>query len=129
MAALKNIQVLNYNAIPSCVYSSPQIASIGQTETKARENQINIKVGIAHFKGNGKAQAIGDSEGFVKVIFEANTGELLGIHMIGPEVTELISVFSLAIASELTEKEIISTIFPHPTISETLQEAVMMACV
>ncbi|MDR2074790.1 MAG: dihydrolipoyl dehydrogenase [Holosporales bacterium] len=127
MADLENIQVLNYNAIPGCVYSSPQIGSIGQTEMKANENQIDIKVGISHFKSNGKAQAIGDSEGFVKVIFEANTGEIIGVHMIGPEVTELISVFSLAIASELTEKEIISTIFPHPTMSETLQDAVMMA--
>jgi dihydrolipoamide dehydrogenase len=127
IAGLENIQILKKKAIPSCMYSIPQIASIGLTENKAREQYSDIKVGVSHFKGNGKAQAVGSADGFVKVIFEAKTGELLGAHMIGHEVTELVPVFSIAIASELTEEEIMATIFPHPTMSECLQEAVAQA--
>lgn len=127
IAGLQNIQPLAPNNVPSCIYSNPQIASIGITEQKAKDRGINFKVGKSHFKGNGKAQAVGESDGFVKVIFDATTGELIGAHMIGYEVTELLPIFSLAIASELTENELIHTIFPHPTMSECIQEAVLDA--
>jgi dihydrolipoamide dehydrogenase len=125
IASLPNIQTLNYNAIPSCVYSDPQVASIGITEQKAKESNLAIKIGISYFKGNSKAQATGDIDGFVKVILEANTGEILGAHMVGHEITELITMFSLAITAELTYDEVISTVFPHPTMSECLQEAIL----
>lgn len=127
IAGLDNIQPLNPVMVPCCTYSNPQVASIGLTEQQAKELGIEIKVGRSYFRGNGKALAVGESEGFVKVIFDSKTGELLGAHMIGHEVTELLPIFSLAISSELTETELIHTIFPHPTMSECLQEAVMNA--
>ncbi len=127
IANVASTQSLNYKCVPSCVYSYPQIASVGITEQEAKQQGIQIKIGRSCFKGNGKALAVGESDGLVKVIFDAKTGELLGAHMIGYEVTELIPIFSLAIASELTEKELIMAIFPHPTMSECLQEAVMQA--
>lgn len=127
IAGLENPQPLVHRYIPSCTYSNPQIASIGLTEQRAHELNISIKIGRSYFRGNGKAQAIGEPDGFVKVIFDSKTGELLGAHMIGYEVTELLSTFSIAMASELTEKELMYTIFPHPTMSECLQEAVLEA--
>ncbi len=127
IAGLQKITPINLRAIPSCTYSYPQVASIGMTEEKAKEAGYEIKVGKSHFRSNGKALATGEPDGFVKVIFEARTGELLGAHMIGHEVTEMLPIFSLAISAELTEGELMATIFPHPTMSECLQEAVYSA--
>ncbi|MDR3031212.1 MAG: dihydrolipoyl dehydrogenase [Holosporales bacterium] len=127
IAGLSNILPINLKAIPSCVYSNPQIASIGMTEEIAKEEGINVKIGKSYFRGNGKALATGEPDGFVKVIFDSKTGELLGAHMIGYEVTELLPIFSIAISGELTEKELMSAIFPHPTMSECLQEAICSA--
>lgn len=124
IAGLNEITPINLKNIPACTYSFPQIASIGMTEEKAKEQYENIKIGRAYFRGNGKALATGESDGFVKVIFDGKTGELLGAHMIGYEVTELLPIFSIAIAGELTEKELMSAVFPHPTMSECLQEAI-----
>lgn len=127
IAGVSDLTPINLSAIPSCTYSYPQIASIGLTEDKAKDLGRDIKVGRSYFRGNGKALAAGESNGFVKVIFDAVTGEILGAHMIGYEVTELLPVFSVAIAGELTEKELMSAVFPHPTMSECLQEAVYAA--
>ena len=127
VAGLKEITPINLSTIPSCTYSNPQIASIGMTEEKALADGHSIKIGRSHFRGNGKALATGESDGFVKIIFDGKTGELLGAHMIGYEVTELISIFSVAIAGELTEKELMAAVFPHPTMSECIQEAVYAA--
>ncbi len=115
------------SAVPACTYSDPQIASIGLNEEKAKAQFKNLKIGKSYFRGNGKALTSGESDGFIKVIFDGDTGELLGAHMIGHEVTELIPVFSLAIASELTEEDFMNAVFPHPTISEVIQEAVLGA--
>lgn len=127
IAGLAELTPINLKTIPSCTYSFPQIASIGLSEEKAKEQYQDLKIGKAYLRGNGKALATGEPDGFVKVIFDGKTGELLGAHMIGHEVTELIPVFSVAIAGELTEKELMSAVFPHPTISECLQEAVCNA--
>lgn len=113
--------------VPACTYCSPQIASIGLTEKKARDVCENVVVGKSYFRGNGKSVSSGETGGFVKVIFNEKTGELLGAHMVGYEVTELISIFSLAMSAELTHREILNTIFPHPTMSECLKEAVLAA--
>lgn len=113
--------------VPGCIYSSPQIASVGMTEERARAAGREVKVGRFPFFGNGKAIALGDDTGLVKTIFDATTGELIGAHMIGPEVTELVSAFALAIQGEMTEEEIMQTIFPHPTLSEALHESVLDA--
>ena len=127
IAGLQKITPINLNSIPSCTYSYPQIASVGMTEEKAKEAGYEIKVGKSYFRSNGKALATGEPDGFVKVIFDTKTGELLGAHMIGHEVTEMLPIFSLAISAELTEGELMATIFPHPTMSECLQEAVYSA--
>ena len=113
--------------IPSCTYSRPQVASVGYTEEMAKEKKINYKIGKFPLIGNGKALAIGDNNGFIKTIFNSENGELIGAHLVGPEVTELISVYSLAIKLEATELDLINTIFPHPTISESLHESVLDA--
>ena len=113
--------------IPGCTYSRPQIASIGLTEEKAIANGIKIKKGKFPLLGNGKAISLGNSDGFVKTIFNAETGELIGAHMIGPEVTELISTYSIAMQLEATELDLINTIFPHPTVSESIHESVLDA--
>ncbi len=113
--------------IPSCVYSNPQVASIGLTESNAKKLGINIKVGKFPLSANGKALSLSESEGFVKTIFEANTGQILGAHLVGAEVTELINSFSLAIKLEATEIDIFSTIFSHPTISESIHESALDA--
>tara|TARA_B100000161_G_C33186609_1_gene253894 strand:- start:45 stop:413 length:369 start_codon:yes stop_codon:yes gene_type:complete len=113
--------------IPSCVYSNPQVASIGITEEEAIKLDLNIKVGRFPLSANGKALSLSESEGFVKTIFEATTGQILGAHLIGAEVTELINSFSLAMKLEATEMDIFSTIFPHPTISESIHESALDA--
>jgi dihydrolipoamide dehydrogenase len=113
--------------VPGCTYCEPQIASVGLTEAKAREAGRDIKVGHFPFIGNGKAIALGEPDGLVKTIFDAKTGELLGAHMVGAEVTELIQGFVVAMNLETTEEELIHTIFPHPTLSETMKESVLDA--
>lgn len=113
--------------IPGCTYSNPQIASVGLTEAQAKEQGIEAKVGRFPFKVNGKAIASGETEGFVKTIFDAKTGALIGAHMIGAEVTEMIQGFTLAITLEATEAEVFATVFPHPTMSEAMHEAALDA--
>ncbi|MXV44255.1 dihydrolipoyl dehydrogenase [Saccharibacter sp. 17.LH.SD] len=113
--------------IPGCTYSHPQIASVGLTEEKAKEAGYRIKVGKFPFLANGKAVALGETEGMTKTIFDAETGELLGAHMIGAEVTEMIQGYVIVRTGELTEAELSETVFPHPTISETMHESVLAA--
>ncbi len=113
--------------IPGCTYCHPQVASVGLTEAKAKEAGKDIRVGRFPFAGNGKAIAQGEDQGMVKVVFDKKTGQLLGAHMVGSEVTELIQGFVVAMNLETTEEELFHTIFPHPTISETMKEAVLDA--
>jgi dihydrolipoamide dehydrogenase len=113
--------------IPGCTYCSPQIASVGLTEQAAKENKLDIRVGRFPFVGNGKAIALGEDQGLVKVIFDKKTGALLGAHMVGAEVTELIQGYVVAMNLETTEEELIHTVFPHPTLSEMMKEAVLDA--
>ena len=114
-------------AVPGCTYCRPQVASVGMTEAAAKKAGHKIKVGKFPFAGNGKAIALGDDTGFVKTIFDAATGELLGAHMVGPEVTELIQGFAIARSLESTEAELMRTIVPHPTLSEAMHESVLDA--
>jgi len=113
--------------IPGCTYSRPQVASVGLTEAKAKETGRAIKVGKFPFIGNGKAIALGEAEGFVKTVFDAKTGELLGAHMVGAEVTELIQGYVVARQLETTEAELMETVFAHPTLSEMMHESVLAA--
>jgi dihydrolipoamide dehydrogenase len=113
--------------IPGCTYCSPQIASVGLTEQAAKEQKREVRVGRFPFIGNGKAVALGEDQGLVKVIFDKNTGALLGAHMVGAEVTELIQGYVVAMNLETTEAELMHTVFPHPTLSETMKEAVLDA--
>src|SRR3954468_2933621 len=113
--------------IPGCTYSRPQVASVGFTEAKAREAGHKVKVGKFPFIGNGKAIALGEAEGFVKTVFDETTGELLGAHMVGAEVTELIQGYVIARQLETTEAELMETVFPHPTLSEMMHESVLDA--
>jgi dihydrolipoamide dehydrogenase len=113
--------------IPGCTYCQPQIASVGLTEKKAKEQGRKVKVGRFPFNGNGKAIALGEPEGLVKTIFDAETGELLGAHMVGAEVTELIQGFVIAMNLETTEEELMHAVFPHPTLSEMMHESVLDA--
>jgi len=113
--------------IPGCTYCRPQVASVGLTEARAKELGHEVKVGRFPFIGNGKAIALGDTEGFTKTVFDAKTGELLGAHMVGPEVTEMIQGYTIARTLETTEAELMHTVFPHPTVSETMHEAVLDA--
>jgi dihydrolipoamide dehydrogenase len=113
--------------IPGCTYCHPQIASVGMTEAKAKEAGYELKVGTFPFIGNGKAIALGEPEGFVKTVFDAKTGELLGAHMIGAEVTEMIQGYVVGKTLETTEAELMNTVFPHPTISETMHESTLAA--
>jgi dihydrolipoamide dehydrogenase len=115
------------NRIPGCTYCHPQIASVGLTEKRAKEEKREIRVGRFPFAGNGKAIALGEAEGFVKTIFDKKSGELLGAHLIGAEVTELIQGFVIAMNCETTEEELIHAVFPHPTLSEMMHESVMDA--
>jgi dihydrolipoamide dehydrogenase len=126
IAGLK-VHGLDKSKVPGCTYCEPQIASVGMTEAKAKEAGREIKVGRFPFVGNGKAIALGEPDGLVKTIFDAKTGELLGAHMVGAEVTELIQGFVVAMNLETTEEELIHTIFPHPTLSETMKESVLNA--
>ena len=113
--------------IPGCTYSRPQVASVGLTEAKAREAGHEVKTGKFPFIGNGKAIALGEAEGFVKTVFDAKTGELLGAHMVGAEVTELIQGYVVARQLETTEEDLMHTVFPHPTLSEMMHESVLDA--
>ena len=113
--------------IPGCTYCHPQIASVGLTEAKAKADGHQVRVGSFPFIGNGKAIALGEAEGFVKTVFDAKTGELLGAHMIGAEVTELIQGYTVGKQLETTEAELMQTIFPHPTLSEMMHESVLAA--
>ena len=113
--------------IPGCTYSRPQVASVGFTEAKAKEAGYEVKAGKFPFIGNGKAIALGEAEGFVKTVFDAKTGELLGAHMVGAEVTELIQGYVVARQLETTEHELMETVFAHPTLSEMMHESVLSA--
>jgi dihydrolipoamide dehydrogenase len=113
--------------IPGCTYCAPQIASVGLTEAAAKEKKLDIRVGRFPFIGNGKAIALGEDQGLVKVIFDKATGQLVGAHMIGAEVTELIQGYVVAMNLETTEEELMHTVFPHPTLSEMMGEAVLDA--
>ncbi|MFP9137474.1 dihydrolipoyl dehydrogenase [Devosia sp. XGJD_8] len=126
IAGLK-VHGLDKTKVPGCTYCEPQVASVGLTEAKAKESGREIKVGRFPFIGNGKAIALGEPDGLVKTIFDAKTGELLGAHLVGAEVTELIQGFVIAMNLETTEEELIHTIFPHPTLSETMKESVLDA--
>lgn len=127
IAGVKGVHPLNKANIPGCTYSRPQVASVGMTEAAAKEAGHKVKVGKFPFIGNGKAIALGEAEGFVKTVFDEATGELLGAHMIGAEVTELIQGYVVARQLETTEAELMETIFPHPTLSEMMHESVLDA--
>ncbi len=115
------------NSIPGCTYCNPQVASVGLTEEKAKAEGYEVKVGRFPFLGNGKAIALGEPEGLVKTVFDAKTGELLGAHMVGAEVTELIQGYVVGRTLETTEAELMETVFPHPTLSEMMHESVLSA--
>ncbi len=127
IAGIKGVHPMKTENVPGCTYCQPQVASIGLTEAAAKAKGLQVKVGKFPFIGNGKAIALGESEGFIKTIFDAKTGELLGAHMIGAEVTELIQGYSIAKSLETTEAELMATVFPHPTLSEMMHESVLAA--
>jgi len=127
MAGVKGVHPIDKANIPGCTYSRPQIASVGLTEAKAKEAGREVKVGKFPFIGNGKAIALGEAEGFVKTVFDAATGELLGAHMVGAEVTELIQGYVIARTLETTEAELMHTVFAHPTLTEMMHESVLDA--
>ncbi len=124
---LNDVHPLDKSKIPGCTYCHPQVASVGMTEKRAREAGHKVKVGRFPFIGNGKAIALGEAEGMVKTIFDEKTGQLLGAHMIGAEVTELIQGYVVAMTLETTEAELMHTVFPHPTLSEMMHESVLDA--
>jgi len=123
----KNIHKPKTHHIPGCIYSLPQVATIGYTEQQLNELKIPFKKGNFPFLANGKSQTMSNTFGFVKTLFNSETGEFLGAHLIGPDVTEMISTFGIAISSESTEDEFINTIFAHPTLSESIHESVLSA--
>ena len=127
--AIKGLHVhpMDKAMIPGCTYCHPQVASVGLTEAKAKEQGLSIKIGRFPFMGNGKAIALGEPDGLIKTIFDAKTGKLLGAHMIGAEVTELIQGYVVAMNLETTEEELIHAVFPHPTLSEMMHESVLDA--
>ena len=127
IAGANDVHPLDTSRIPGCTYCSPQVASVGLTEAAARERGHEVKVGKFPFQGNGKAIALGEPEGLVKTVFDAGTGELLGAHMVGAEVTELIQGYGIAKTLETTEAELMHSVFPHPTLSEMMHEAVLDA--
>ncbi len=127
IAGLPGLHPLDITRIPGCTYCRPQVASIGLTEAKAKEKGYQVKVGRFPFIGNGKAIALGEPEGLVKTVFDAKTGELLGAHMVGAEVTELIQGYGVAKTLETTEAELMHAVFPHPTLSEMMHESVLDA--
>jgi len=122
-----HVHPMEKDKIPGCTYCHPQIASVGLTEAKAKEAGYALKVGRFSFAANGKAIALGEDSGLIKTIFDAKTGKLLGAHMIGAEVTELIQGYVVAMGMETTEEELMHTIFPHPTLSEMMKESVLDA--
>jgi dihydrolipoamide dehydrogenase len=122
-----NPHPMDKNLIPGCTYCNPQVASVGLTEARAKEGGREIRVGRFPFVGNGKAIALGEDQGLIKVVFDKKTGQLLGAHMIGAEVTELIQGYVVAMNLETTEEELMHTVFPHPTLSEMMKEAVLDA--
>jgi dihydrolipoamide dehydrogenase len=130
-AALGNADVhphaMDPKNIPGCTYCHPQVASVGLTEAKAKEAGYTVKVGSFPFIGNGKAIALGEADGFIKTVFDAKTGELLGAHMVGAEVTELIQGYTVGKQAELVETDFMQTVFPHPTLSEMMHEATLAA--
>jgi dihydrolipoamide dehydrogenase len=123
----KKVHPMAKNLVPGCTYSSPQIASVGLTEQAAKDKGLKVKIGRFPFIANGKAIAMGETEGMVKTVFDEKTGELLGAHMIGAEVTEMIQGYVIAMNLETTEEELMHTIFPHPTMSEMMHESVLDA--
>ena len=127
IAGVKDVHPLNRQQIPACTYCHPQVASVGLTEEEARKSGRKVRVGRFPLLANGKAIALGDDAGLVKTVFDAETGELLGAHMAGPEVTEMIQGFVIAMGLETTEAELMHTVFPHPTVSEAMHEAVLAA--
>ncbi len=127
IAGLPNVHPMDKLKIPGCTYCSPQVASVGLTEARAKAEGKDIRVGRFPFVANGKAIALGEDQGMVKTIFDKKTGQLLGAHMVGAEVTELIQGFVVAMNLETTEEELFHTIFPHPTLSETMKESVLDA--
>ena len=127
IAGEKDVCPLDLSRIPGCTYCRPQVASVGMTEQAAKDSGYKVKVGRFPFMGNGKAIALGEPDGLVKTVFDVKTGELLGAHMIGAEVTELIQGYSIAMTLETTESELMHTVFPHPTLSEMMHESVLDA--
>jgi len=127
IAGVPGVHALDKSKIPGCTYCQPQVASVGLTEEKAKEAGRDIRVGRFQFGANGKAIALGEDQGFIKTILDKKTGELLGAHMVGAEVTELIQGFVVAMNLETTEEELMHTIFPHPTLSEMMKESVLDA--
>ncbi|WP_203292261.1 dihydrolipoyl dehydrogenase [Maricaulis parjimensis] len=123
----QDVHAFETGNIPGCTYCHPQVASVGLTEAKAKEAGHDVKVGRFPFVGNGKAIALGDDQGLVKTVFDAKTGELLGAHMVGPEVTEMIQGYVVGRQLETTEAELMHTVFPHPTLSEMMHESVLDA--
>ena len=127
IAGQPNVHPLDPGSVPGCTYCRPQVASVGLTEAAAKEAGHDVRVGRFPFMANGKAIALGEPEGLVKTVFDKNTGELLGAHMVGAEVTELIQGYTVARTLETTESELLHTIFPHPTLSEMMHESVLDA--
>ncbi|UYV35840.1 dihydrolipoyl dehydrogenase [Rhodobacteraceae bacterium D3-12] len=127
LIAGKKVHAVRPEAIAGCTYCHPQVASVGYSEAKAKELGYDIKVGRFPFIGNGKAIALGEAEGMVKTVFDAKTGELLGAHMVGAEVTEMIQGYVVGRTLETTEEELMNTVFPHPTLSEMMHESVLDA--
>ncbi len=127
IAGVENVHPVNREQIPGCTYCHPQVASVGLTEEEARERGLKVRVGRFPFIANGKAIALGDDAGLVKTIFDAESGQLVGAHMAGPEVTEMIQGFVIAMKLETTEEELMHAVFPHPTLSEAMHESVLSA--
>ncbi|WP_201208230.1 dihydrolipoyl dehydrogenase [Klebsiella michiganensis] len=127
LAGVEGVRPLNRDYVPGCTYARPQVASLGLTEAKARETGRPIKIGKFAYQGNGKALASGETEGFVKTVFDAETGELLGAHMVGEQVTEQIQGFGIAHHLEATDESLLSMIFAHPTLSEAMHESILAA--
>ena len=127
IAGVKDVHPLDTTNIPGCTYCLPQVASVGLTESAAKDQGYEVRIGLFPFIGNGKAIALGDPEGLVKTVFDSKTGELLGAHMVGAEVTELIQGYGIAKKLETTEAELMNTVFPHPTLSEMMHESVLDA--
>jgi dihydrolipoamide dehydrogenase len=125
IAGLKSSNL--HSPVPGCTYSTPQVASVGLTEAAAKAAGYEVKTGTYPFKNHGKNIASGETDGFVKTVFDGKTGQLLGAHMIGAEVTEMIQGFTIAMTMEATEAELMATCFPHPTMSEAMHEATLAA--